>query len=371
MRIRSLVGAVAFAVALVGPASTAAAAATAGTATTDTAKPTLTLREVAGTGGERTYEADLRVGGAPVNGADLDIGGLGNDPDLRVPTKKMPAEGSAYRATLRFSSGGDWVLVVRAHAPVQIVELFTVNIDGIPVADHAAARASPSRRALLRLDPPPSREAASAHVGSGTVVAPGLPRTFDLEAALIRALHSLGAVAWLVSVLGLVLANRLGPGWGRDQLTAFIRQRYTVLAGVGLSVVVSTGLINMQRSSAGLFQPAELLRSGLGTAYLCAFAVKMVAVVASILTSARIGRLLSGRGSETRSAAGGFTPASFAVTAFPAEAVPGTVTPSAGPPTMTASSQTRLFRLAETNVAIGAFILIAVAILGQLHPLLH
>ena len=371
MRIRSLVGAVAFAVALVGPANTAAAAATAGTATTDTAKPTLTLREVAGTGGERTYEADLRVGGAPVNGADLDIGGLGNDPDLRVPTKKMPAEGSAYRATLRFSSGGDWVLVVRAHAPVQIVELFTVNIDGIPVADHAAAGASPSRRALLRLDPPPSSEAASALVGSGAVVAPGLPRTFDLEAALIRALHSLGAVAWLVSVLGLVLANRLGPGWGRDQLTAFIRQRYTVLAGIGLSVVVSTGLINMQRSSAGLFQPAELLRSGLGTAYLCAFAVKMVAVVASILTSARIGRLLSGRGSETRSAAGGFTPASFAVTAFPAEAVPGTVTPSAGPPTMTASSQTRLFRLAETNVAIGAFILIAVAILGQLHPLLH
>ena len=367
MRVRSLVVGVVFALVLVGPvAATAAAPGAAGAP-----KPTLTLREVAGSGGERTYEADLRVGGAPVSGADLDIGGLGDDPDLRVATQKMPASGSAYRATLRFSSGGDWVLVVRAHAPVQIVELFTVKIGGIPVADHATAAASPSRRALLRLAPPPSSEATSAHGGSGTVVATGPPRTFDLEASLIRALHSLGAVAWLVSVLGLVLANRLGPGWGRNQLTAFIAQRYTMLAGLGLGVVVFTGLINMQRSSAGLLQPTELLRSGLGTAYLCVFAVKMVAVAASLLTSARIGRLLSGRGYGTRSVASAFTLASFTVTAFPAEAVPGTVSPSAAPPTMTASSQARLFRLAETNVAIGGFILVAVAILGQLHPLLH
>ena len=363
MRLRPLIGAAVFALALAWPvAATAASAAQ---------TMTLTLREVAGSGGERTYEADLRVNGVPVRAADLDIGGLGNDPDLRVPTQKMPASGPAYRATLKFSSGGDWVLVVRAHAPVQIVELFTVKVDGIPVADHAAAAASPSRRAMLRFDPPAAGEAASVHGGSGTAVSTSLPRTFDLEASLIRALHSFGAMAWLVSVLGLVLANRLGPGWGRDQLTSFIAQRYTVLAGVGLGVVVFTGLFNMQRSSAGLFQPTELLRSGLGTAYVCVFAVKMVAALASILTSVRIGRLLSGRGYRTRSAASAFAPTSFAITAFPAEAVPGTVTPSTAPPTMTASSQASLFRLAETNVAIGAVILVAVAVLGQLHPLLH
>ncbi len=364
MRLRSLIGAAVFALALTGPV--------AATAASDAPTPTLTLREVGGSGAERTYEADLRLGGVPVKAGDLDIGGLGDDPDLRVPTQPMQTSGSAYRATLRFSSGGDWVLVVRAHAPVQIVELFTVKIDSIPVADHSVAAASPSRRAMLRLDPKNSTEAAaSTHGATASVVNTSLPRTFDLEAALIRALHSLGAVAWLVSVLGLVLANRLGPGWGRDQLTAFIAQRYTMLAGLGLGVVVFTGLINMQRSSAGLLHPTDLLRSGLGTAYLCVFAVKMVAVVASLVTSARIGRVLSGRGYGTRTVASAFTPASFAVTAFPAEAVPGTVTPSVTPPTMTASSQARLFRLAETNVAIGAFILVAVAILGQLHPLLH
>ncbi len=364
MTLRSLIGAAAFALALAAPI--------AATAASEAPKPTLTLREVSGSGAERTYEADLRLGGVPVKAGDLDIGGLGDDPDLRVPTQPMRASGSAYRATLRFSSGGDWVLVVRAHAPVQIVELFTVKIDSIPVADHALAAASPSRRAMLRLDPKTSTEAVvSTHGASTSVVNTSLPRTFDLEAALIRALHSLGAVAWLVSVLGLVLANRLGPGWGRDQLTSFIAQRYTMLAGLGLGVVVFTGLINMQRSSAGLFHPTDLLRSGLGTAYLCVFAVKMVAAIASLVTSARIGRVLSVRGYGTRSAASTFTPASFAVTAFPAEAVPGTVTPSVAPPTMTASSHARLFRLAETNVAIGAFILVAVAILGQLHPLLH
>lgn len=363
MRLRQLVGAAVFAMALAWPV--------AATAASPSQTTTLTLREVAGSGGERTYEADLRVDGVPVRAADLDIGGLGNDPDLRVRTQKMPPSGSAYRATLKFSSGGDWVLVVRAHEPVQIVELFTVKIDGIPVADHAAAAASPSRRAMLRLEPSTAGEAASAHGGSDPVIAGLAPRTFDLEATLIRALHSLGAMAWLVSVLGLVLANRLGPGWGRDQLTSFIAQRYTVLAGVGLGVVVLTGFVNMQRSSAGLLRPTELLRSGLGTAYLCVFAVKMIAAVASLLTSAKIGRLLSGRGYGTRSASSAFAPTSFAVTAFPAEAVPGTVTPSAAPPTMTASSQAQLFRLAETNVAIGAFILVAVAVLGQLHPLLH
>ncbi len=365
VRLRTFVGAVVVALVLAAPVAATAAA--------ELPKPTLTLREVAGGGGERTYEADLRIDGVPVTGADLDIGGLGDDPDLRVPTQKMAPSGSAYRATLRFSSGGDWVLVVRAHAPVQIVELFTVKVDGIPLADHAAAAASPSRRALQRLDPAApshaeSTEAASEH---GAVVAAGLPRTFDLEASLIRALHSLGAVAWLVSVLGLVLANRLGPGWGRDQLTSFIGQRYTMLAGLGLGVVVFTGLINMQRSSAGLLHPTELLRSGLGTAYLCVFAAKMVAVGASLLTSARIGRILAHRGLESRGSTKVGTPSAFAVTAFPAGAMPGTATPSVAPPTMTPSSQAQLFRLAETNVAIGAFILVAVAILGQLHQLLH
>ncbi len=332
-----------------------------------TTTPTLTLREVAGSGEERTFEADLRVGGRPVAGADIDIGGLGNDPDLRVPTQSMSKADDAYRATLNFSTGGDWVLVVRAHTPVQIVELFTVKIDGVPLADHAAASATPSRRTLRRLE---GKEASTGDAGhDGSPVASGLaPRTFDLEATLIRVVHSLGAVAWLVSVLGLVLANRLGPGWGRDQLTSFIAQRYTMLAGFGLGVVVITGLMNVQRSSAGLLQPTELLRTGLGTAYLSVFAVKMVAVVASLFTSVRIGRLLSARGRGPRLAAPTFPPSPFVVTAFPSDAVPAA---TGSPPRFTPQAQARLFRLAEANVAIGAFLLVAVAILGQLHPLLH
>ena len=298
MNIRPLLGAMVFAVALCWPV--------AASAREGSSKPTLTLREVAGSAGERTYEADLRVGDLAVNGADLDIGGLGDDPDLRVPTQPMAAVGAVYRAELNFSSGGDWVLVVRAHAPVQIVELFTVRIDGIAAADHSAAAATPSRRALLRLQPAgtnASSVAATTHDGASAVGAVPLARSFDFVATLIRAIHSLGAVAWLVSVVGLVLANRLGPGWGREQLTSFIAQRYTMLAGLGLGVVVLTGLINMERSSAGLFHPTELLQSGLGTAYLSVFAAKMVAVVASFFTSVRIGRLLSVRGASRVDAA--------------------------------------------------------------------
>ena len=219
MNIRPVLGAMVFAVALCWPV--------AASAREGSSKPTLTLREVAGSAGERTYEADLRVGDLAVNGADLDIGGLGDDPDLRVPTQPMAAVGAVYRAELNFSSGGDWVLVVRAHAPVQIVELFTVRIDGIAAADHSAAAATPSRRALLRLQPAgtnASSVAATTHDGTSAVGAVPLARSFDFVATLIRAIHSLGAVAWLVSVVGLVLANRLGPGWGREQLTSFIAQ---------------------------------------------------------------------------------------------------------------------------------------------------
>jgi hypothetical protein len=140
-----------------GPASAATQPATA-TAPTAPVKVTgVKLTTGTGSGSTRTYEATVFDStGAPVANADLDLGGLGADPDLRVPTTPMKATATpgTYAATVTYPADGDWVLVVRVHRPSQDVELFSENIVGAGAApSHHDLSASPSRRAVIAADP--------------------------------------------------------------------------------------------------------------------------------------------------------------------------------------------------------------------------
>ena len=119
-----------------------------------------------------------------------------------------------------------------------------------------------------------------------------------------------------------------------------------------LGALALTGAQMAVHSSAGWTQPRELLSTGLGTAYLAAFAVKMVAVIGSLVTSKRIRRLLPTRNefaSQFRLASAG-SMANNDVSSHPSA---------------------DLFRLAETNILFAGTIIGCVAILGQIHHAPH
>ena len=344
--------------------------------------PTVTVDHVqltpgAGTGAERSYEATvLDSAGRPVAGADLDLGGLAADPDLRVRTTPMratAAEPTRYRATVSFPADGDWMLVVRVHAPSQVVDLFTETVTGMGDAPSSHDLASnPARRAVLQNDPTfydryngstvlsagaaEGRGATDDHAGvgpataTGAGVVTGTHGSSSLEAtsvALVTA-HSAGALAWMVAVLGLVLANRMGPGAGRTEITGFIRRHYSLLAGGGLLLLTVTGVLTAVYASAGLTQPTTLMRSTLGTAYVAVFGLKLALVAGSVATSWRVGRVLnpaSRPGSRVR-----VRPRLASVGAMAND--------DPGP---------RLYRLAEANALFAALIVGCVVVLGQLH----
>ncbi len=334
-----------------------------------------------GTGATRAYEATvIGVDGRPISGATLDIGGLGSDPDLRVPTITMTADeitaasiGRAtpiYRASLTFPADGDWVLVVRVHTPSTAVELFTENIVGAGAPpSHDDRLNSPSRRAVLNADPsffqrydPRTSNSdvvstAHAHTSDGTsivgTVGPEGNHPFDVSNALFAILHSIGALAWISAVLILVLANRMGPGRVRTEITAYVASRYRLLAGGGLIVVAITGSQLLLHGSAGLTRPSELLQTGLGTAYLAIFVTKMALVIGSLITTIRIGRLLPSRQQFS---------VQFRTASVGAQSNED----------MSTYKQSRLiYRLAEVNAVAGAAILGCVILLGQIHHALH
>lgn len=313
-----------------------------------------------------TYEVLLAdEKGVSIERADLDLGGLGADPDLRVPTTTMHAVGSGYQVTVRFPADGDWVLVVRVHSPLSRVELFTTKVEGTGgAAGGHGSSATPSRRALLAQDPtfydrytpggyradagqkPSSHFAADEH--------PSAVEALDPVGVAAMLAHSIGAAAWIFAVLGLALAGRLGHGSGRRAVVEFITARYQLLAGGGLAVVTFTGLENVQRSSSGLLHPAGLLSSRLGSAYLAVFVFKMLIVGASMVTTWRIGRLL--------------LPASRHQAQQVRLASVGAMV-NDDPPVGVGAGQ--LFRLAEMNAIFAGAIVIAVSILSQLHHVLH
>lgn len=319
----------------------------------------------------RTYIASvLDETTQPLLNADLDIGGLSADPDVRVPTvpMKLSPKDQTYRAQVTIPADGDWVMVIRVHAPTQLVQLFTDHIEGTGTeASHHGDALDPSRRAVLAADPTffqrynPSvgtgslsktsaisaDSSLSSHHNETTLVDPS-PVSLDPVGLVAMVAHSAGALAWMIAILGLVIANRVGPGLGRNEIFDLISTRYRLLAGGGLLVLAITGTINIQRSSAGLTNPRALLQTNLGTAYVAIFGFKMVLYVASLITTQRIDRLL--RHDETVSTS---------------VVMNGAVT------TITSQRKAKVFRLAETNVLLGGAILLSVAMLSQIHHLLH
>ena len=261
--------------------------------------------------GNYTYTATVvDADGVAVRGASLDIGGLSDDPDVRLTTRdmKVTTDPSSYAATVQFPSQGDWMLVVRVHEPSQLVDVFTERVDNAPAsASHHGLESNPAKRAVVALDPtfydrynpsnptPGSASAASSgatiatdlsHGHDGTVTAAttgaaGSGHPFDLSVAAMALLHSAAALAWLLSVAVLALANRFGPGNARNEAIRFLSRRYSLLAGGGMVAAMLTGVVMAQEASAGILHPSRLLASALGTAYLAVFAVKMLLVVVS------------------------------------------------------------------------------------------
>jgi hypothetical protein len=338
----------------------------------DTKVMTVRLTKGDGSGAKRTYQAEVLNGvGQPIKNATLDIGGLADDPDLRIPTTKMIAATASpeqYAATLSFPSDGNWVLVVRVHTPSQAVELFTETVTGTgQLRGSSHDNPSPSRRAVLNADPTFFDRYSPAGLSSGAASANGAhdfvstgattlheADSFDVQTAIIALLHSVGSLAWIFAVLGLVLANRIGSGTARTEITSFIARRYRLLAGGGLAAVTITGPYMVARASAGIDHPTELLHSSLGTAYLAIFAFKLVLVAGSLVTTWRIQQAL---------------PTTEQFAKHQKLASVGSMANddmSAYHPTTA-----RAFRLAEANAQIGVMILGCVVLLGQLHHVLH
>jgi hypothetical protein len=370
------------------------------TATSDSAiVKSVKLTVGSGTGAFRSYKATvLDADGNPITGAKLDIGGLGAEPDLRVKTTDMvvsPTDPTVYTAKIEYPSDGDFVLVVRVHEPSQAVELFTDNIVGAGAAP-GHHDLTPSRSAVLKADPTfyrrydPSKSATNAvsapntnsnlsaitagssgsgtdeslphsHAGQegsqrltdGPVVTSTSSHAFDPNKVLTSLLHSAGAAAWMLAVLGLVFANRLGPGVARSALTELVSRNYALLAGLGLLTVTVTGAAKVVSSSAGLTDPRQLVESTLGTAYLAVFGFKMCLAIGSMALSWRIGRLLP-TGRQIRTQGKLLSVGAHANTDLSAF-----------------EQSARAYRLAETNAMISGLIIACVAILEQLHFGLH
>ena len=321
--------------------------------------------------GSYTYTATVvDANGIAVQGASLDIGGLAADPDIRLPTTDMTVtkDPTQYSATVRFPSKGDWMLVVRVHEPTQLVDVFTERIDAAPIAgSHHDLASNPAKRAVLADDPTfydrynpynpvPGTSTGSpgstvgvtdaAHPHGGGVVAgeATVAHGFDFSVTALVVLHSAAAVAWLLSVGILALANRFGPGSGRNEAIHFVSQRYRLLAGGGMLAAVLTGVVMAQKASAGVLHPSRLLASPLGTAYLAVFAVKLLLVTVSLVTTLRLGRILAPRSAILRR---------------PVLASLGAAADD-GP-------DRRVLVLAELNLVSAALIMACVAVLGQLH----
>jgi hypothetical protein len=315
--------------------------------------------------------------GKPVTDANMDIGGMGADPDLRVPNTQLePIKGQPgrYTATLDYPASATWVLTIRSGGSLNQVDLFTEEITG--VADITGGHDSPSRRALRAIDPQfgarydPSRltpgepltaaeqaaynanaavnhgggAASTSHVTydvNGNVV----PTKFDPMLLLWSFVHTLGAATWALTVFGLVVANRVGIGATRARLVGIISQRYFLLAAGGLSAVLLSGVTLAKNSPLG---PGlvELKATGLGLAYLLVFTAKMTLVGAAMITSARIGVMLR------RMPAPAWRLRSLAAAANDDDAA-------------------KVLKLAEANAVFVVLILGCVVALNNLHHLIH
>lgn len=360
VRVRTVFATLAGGLLLLGAVDAATAHGT--TASPSTPRISVRLRRESITTQGQVFVADvLDSQNRAITGADLDIGGLGDDPDLRVRTTDMLPEGQAYRATLDFPADGSWVLVVRVHAPAQLVELFTVDVRGVAETSFV----SPSRTAFRALqgdsamahgdqahgDQASLRGVSDPTLGIGVASHKPVGR-LDLGGVLAMMAHSFGAVAWLSATLCLAFVGRIGPGADRRRITTKIARHYPLLALGGLALLLATGFTNIDRSSPGLSTPSELLSSSLGRMYLGLFLFKMFLVVGTIITTWKIREMLPTRVSLIRQA-------NLASVGAQAN---DDIADGTGP---------ALFRLAEVNALFGVAIIGIVALLNQLNHALH
>jgi hypothetical protein len=108
-------------------------------------------------GDTRTYVATIfDTDNRRVQNAELDMSAMTGNPDVRVATEPMaPVQGSAgkYQRTVPFPASGDWVLVIRIHAPLQFVHLVTERVDSATLPDADAHTMTPSRQHLKDIAP--------------------------------------------------------------------------------------------------------------------------------------------------------------------------------------------------------------------------
>jgi hypothetical protein len=363
-------------VAPVAAASGAGAAASGAGAATSVVQRVVLTSAGPTTGATRTYVARvLDAAGGAITGADLDLGALGADPDDRVVTEPMvanPTDPAQYGATITFPSPGEWVLVVRVHAPSRYVHLGQESIDAGALPQ---SHDSPSRAALraiapdfnARYDPstgigatgtvPPRTEAAAAAsdphgAGASATSMSGGDRhdSGDLMTnVVVNLLHAGGAAAWVLGMLALVFAKRARPSTASAALVRLVADRYALLVGGGLTAVVVSGLINLERATPTGFDIGALLETGLGQAYFAVLAAKVALAASSIVLSAQIGSLLRSRQLDV-----------------------GTLTlRSVGAAAQRSPRLERALRLADVNGVIAAAILICVVLLANIHRVIH
>lgn len=332
----------------------------------------------ADSGPTRMYRATVfDTLGRPVKDAVLDIGGLSDDPDVRVATKPMIAfSATAAQATVVYPAPGPWVVVVRVHAPSQYVHLGSENITG--VAEPVAAHNTPSRQALQAISPNLGARLTAAQNGTAVVLRDGHTATgvgfadHALSTSNLNAsatvnglaedvgfalLHLVGVALWLLAVGSVALAGRAGNGALGSRLLAWITPRYALLAGGGLAVVVITGLANLRRSAPdGLFD-GTITSTNVGRLYVGALALKMGLVAASALTSFRLGsRLRLGPRLESSHGPGHL---------YVGAAQAGAVSHGGG------LTDALLAKLAVRNVVFAAAIIGCVNVMNQASHLLH
>ena len=334
-------------------------------------------------GQTRVYTARvLTANGDAVRGATLDISGLSDDPDVRIPTqamKPMPTDPTRYTASMTYPVSGEWVLTIRVHQPQSFVHLVieSVSASAAPAPSH---RDTPSRAALRRLAPDFSakydpttgvgatgqwtaadaalataRATQSGGASHGGIADAAIPTHVGetvgsrITNTFVAGAHAFGALAWFVGMLGLALANRRQGTRLASELCALVQDRYTLLVGGGLLIVIMTGLINMQNATPTGWDLGALLATGTGQAYFVVLGLKLALAAMSIVVSIQIGQLLR----------------------HPLARATSLSLRSAGAAANTPASITRALRLGYLNATFGAAILVCVEILNQLHFSVH
>jgi hypothetical protein len=170
-----------------------------------------------------------------------------------------------------------------------------------------------------------------------------------LTEIVTKLVHTFGALAWVLAMLGLALARRLRPSAASAGIVRWVADRYLLLAGGGLLAVTLSGVMGLERSTPTGLDIGALLETRLGTLYFATLALKLGLVASSIVLSAQIGSLL--RSQERELGTLGLRSVGAA---------------AARPPRLE-----RALRLADVNTVLAVAILVCVVVLTNVHRALH